>query len=241
MLDVLYPRRCAGCSVGGWGRFPFCDDCRRGLTLLQPPLCQRCGAPATAEVAACRNCPPAALARARAPFLFEGPARRAVHRLKFSGWRDVAEALGTAMAGSAGSLASVDVVTWVPLSGRRLAERGFDQARALAAVVGRRLELPVVGLLERVSDPGGTQARRGGRARRESIAGRFAVIRPPPGRVLLVDDVLTTGATAAACASELVRAGAARVSLLVAARSVQPGFRPGYTRTGPALGSVVAR
>ncbi len=83
---------------------------------------------------------PQSIARARAAFLFDGPARAAVHRLKFAGWRPVAEALGAAMAGSwdleAGGIA------WVPLSRRRRAARGFDQAQALARVVGRRLDLP---------------------------------------------------------------------------------------------------
>ena len=173
--------------------------------------------------------------------MFEGPARRAVHRLKFGGWRGVAEGLAREMARSSADLGGCDLVTWVPLSKRRLASRGFDQAEALARVVARELGRPAVRLLERVSDPGGSQARRAGQDRRQAVRGRFGLVRPPSEHVLLVDDVLTTGATAAACASELVRGGAARVSLLVAARSVRPGFRPSYTRARPALGSVVAR
>ena len=69
---------------------------------------------------------------ARAPFLFHGPARHAVHRLKYAGWRPVAAALGGAMVSAWPPAADIEVVTWVPLSRRRAAERGFDQARALA-------------------------------------------------------------------------------------------------------------
>jgi predicted amidophosphoribosyltransferase len=238
LLDVLYPRRCAGCARGAW---PFCETCRLELPVLGRPSCLRCGAPALEDAPGCRNCPPRPVARARAPFLYDGPVRHAVHRLKFGGVRAVADAFAGPMASCAPELGAFDAVTWVPLSPRRLAERGFDQAKALAGLIGRELDLPVLRFLERISDAGGTQARRGRDARREAIAGRYGVARRPPERVLLVDDVLTTGATAAACAAELVGAGADEVSVLVAARSVRPGFRPGYTRSGPALGSVVAR
>jgi predicted amidophosphoribosyltransferase len=164
-----------------------------------------------------------------------------VHRLKFGGLRGVAEAFAPAMVARAAELGPAQAITWVPLSPRRLAERGFDQAKVLAVHVGRGLDLPTLRLLTRVSDPGGSQARRGRDARRDAISGRFGSAGRPPARVVLVDDVLTTGATVAACASELVAAGAEEVSVLVAARSVRPGFRPGYTRSRPALGSVVAR
>ena len=87
MLDVLFPKRCAGCGSGPW---PFCDACRSELVVLSPPWCERCGAPASRPTAACRDCPPDAIAIARAPFGFDGPIRRSIHRLKFGGWRAVA-------------------------------------------------------------------------------------------------------------------------------------------------------
>jgi ComF family protein len=215
LLDLVFPLRCAGCGRGGW---PFCPACRDAMAPITPPMCSRCGRPWLEPVARCRDCPPAAVATARAPFLYEGPVRSALYRLKFSGWRAVAQALGAAMAAVDDSQAVA--VTWVPLGRRRRAERGYDQSRALARVVGSRLGVPVVPLLRRVSetDP---QARRSARDRRLAMRGAFELrARPPPGHLLLVDDVLTTGATAAECATVLRSAGARSVSLLTAARAV---------------------
>ena len=240
VLDVLFPRRCVGCGRGPW---PLCTACAAEVVELAPPWCERCGAPAARATSRCPDCPPQPIALARSAFLFDGPVRAAVHRLKFSGWRAVAEALGEAMAiawtrGGVDPDLRVDVVTWVPLSRRRAAERGFDQARALAVVAAARLDLPVAPLLRREGDPG-PQARRGREERRAVMAGRFRARSEPPPRVLLVDDVLTTGATAASCADALVRAGGGRVLLLTAARAL-PGRAGAYTRGGLAPGSVVA-
>ena len=111
LLDVLFPKRCAGCGSGPW---PFCDACRSELVVLSTPWCERCGAPAARPVAACRDCPPDALAIARAPFGFDGPIRRSIHRLKFGGWRAVADALGGAMAQAWAEVAwTPSAVTWI--------------------------------------------------------------------------------------------------------------------------------
>jgi len=236
-LDVVFPRRCAGCGLGSW---PFCEDCRAGLIVLTPPWCERCGRPWPRGVATCRDCPAPPVAGARAPFAFEGPARRAIHRLKFSGWRGVGEALAKAMVAAA-PLPAVEVVTWVPLGRRRLAERGYDQARVLAEAVARDVQLPCVRLLRRQVITG-PQARRSGADRRTAVQGGFAPVhraadgdtaRAAPAGVLLVDDVLTTGATAAACAEALVAGGVRRVHVLAAARAFNASA---YTRTGPRPG-----
>jgi ComF family protein len=228
-LEVVFPRRCAGCGAGPW---PFCDACRRDLTVLAPPWCERCGRPWPLQVPTCPDCPPPTVTSARAPFAFSGPARRAIHKLKFSGWRGVSTALAGAMV-MTGPLPLTDVVTWVPLARRRLAERGYDQARLLAVEAAAQLARPSAGLLRRRISTG-PQSRRSGADRRRALQGAFeAGRRPVPRRVLLVDDVLTTGATAAACADALRAAGASEVHLLAAARSFA---RSAYTRSGPRPG-----
>lgn len=227
LLDVVFPRRCAGCARGDW---PFCADCVSALVPLAPPWCERCGLPWSRARASCRRCPPGELDGARAAFLYEGPARRAVHKLKFGGWRGVGEALGRAMAATGPP--AVDAVTWVPLGRRRLADRGYDQAKVLAAVVAHELGVPTAHPIRRAVATG-PQAQRSAVDRRTAMRDAFAPNgRRCPDRVLLVDDVLTTGATAAACAVALRAAGARSVFLLVAARAGSGASRGAYTRPG---------
>jgi competence protein ComFC len=236
VLDALFPKRCAGCGGGAW---PFCSTCREAIVPLQPPWCTRCGVPLARSRDGCPHCPPVPISGARAPFLFEGPVRRAIHRLKFAGWRPVAEALGGAMV--VVFEADAEVVTWVPVSDRRRAARGYDQALMLARVVARHRGLPLEPLLRRVADPPRSQARSGGADRRVAMRGLFEPVGQVPRRIVLVDDVLTTGATAGACAEQLVAAGAREVSLLTAARAAAGAMADLYSRRGLVSGSVVAR
>jgi competence protein ComFC len=130
--------------------------------------------------------------------------------------------VGEALAAAVAALGPppADGVTWVPLARRRRAERGFDQARVLAQALARELELPAVALLRRTSATA-PQSRRTRQERLLAMSGAFAPLsrRPPPARVLLVDDVLTTGATASACAAVLSEAGAREIHVATACRS----------------------
>lgn len=218
MLDVLLPGRCAGCGKGRW---PFCEECAAAIGVITPPLCLRCGRPGEIQMAGCADCPPPSVHAARSPFLYAGPVARAVRAVKFSGWSSLAPVFAGAMAEALADALegwSPRAISWVPLAPRRAAKRGYDQARLLAYALARILALRPVGLLSRVRETP-PQARRGAEERRRALQGAF-VARPSPPDVLLVDDVLTTGATAAACAEALARLGASRVVLVTAARSL---------------------
>jgi ComF family protein len=169
-------------------------------------------------MARCLDCPPAPVDMARAPFLYEGPLGHTVRALKFAGWRALAIPLAAAMA-RAGAI-DADCITWVPLSRKRRAARGYDQAEVLAREVALRLGLPVAGVLRRIRETP-SQASRSGRDRRRALHGAFVATGPVPAAVLLVDDVLTTGTTAASCATALKDGGARRVVVLTAARSLR--------------------
>ncbi|HEV8681610.1 MAG TPA: ComF family protein [Actinomycetota bacterium] len=154
--------------------------------------------------------------------MYEGPLARAIRALKFSGWRALAPSLAGAMVESIGMHPvhdfAPDAVTWVPLSRKRRAGRGFDQAEVLGRLVAGRLGLDAIPLLSRVRETT-AQATRTGRERRASLGGAFAPVAGAPPSILLVDDVLTTGVTAAECAAALREGGARRVVVLAAARS----------------------
>ena len=223
-VDVLFPRACAGCGAGPW---PFCETCARALVPLGPPWCRRCGRPSPSDVDRCRDCPPPPITSVRSAFAYQGPARDAVRRLKFSGWRGVGEALAGALAAMGPPPA--DVVSWVPLARGRRAERGFDQAGVLARALARDLGLASRAFVRRTRETA-PQSRRTREERLVAMAGAFTRIpgRQAPERILLVDDVLTTGATASSCAAALLEAGAREIHLLTACRSFTdrpPGSR----------------
>lgn len=145
---------------------------------------------------------------------YEGAGRELVARLKYRNTRSVVPWLAEQMAALVGP-SGIDVVSWAPTTTARRRQRGFDQGRLLALAVARRLRLPCRRTLRRRRGPPQT-----GRSRAERLAGPvFVVARTPvPPRVLLVDDVVTTGATLSAAAGQLRQAGADQVRAVVAAR-----------------------
>lgn len=219
-MDLLFPPRCVVCRARGeW----LCLHCRPQLDLFQPPLCPRCGLPVEPNepCSACRweRVP---LNGKRACGYFEGPLRQAVHRLKFNGERYLAEPLAAIMAETwRQSPPPVDILVPVPLGKKRERERGYNQSALLAAEVGRLLGLPVdEQTLRRVRE---TPPQMGlpRESRLANLEGAFAC-QPDPiagRRVCLIDDVTTTGATLAACASTLRRAGARAVCGLTVAKT----------------------
>jgi ComF family protein len=175
-------------------------------------------------VAACDTCRryPRDFDQARSLFVYEGPVREAVHALKYHGCRAVARPFGLLLAEHlCGADAGVDCVVPVPLHPGRLVTRGFNQAELLARPVARRLGVPCLAraLCRAHQEQSQTGLQAG--ARRANVEQAFrpgsAAVR---GRVLLVDDVFSTGATAAACARALRSCGAQQVRVLTLARAV---------------------
>ena len=214
---MLFPARCASCDASG--AWPLCKGCTDRVGVVTPPWCERCGRPWEEPLAECPDCPPRMIDRSRAPFLYDGPIAEAIKAMKFGGAHALTAHFAAAIV-EVCSGAEADVVTWVPLSRRRRSRRGFDQAELLARGVGARLDIPVEKLLIRTREVS-SQARRSGVDRRAALRGAFRSSgRRAPRRVVLVDDVLTTGSTAAECAAALKQAGAELVDLATAARSL---------------------
>jgi predicted amidophosphoribosyltransferase len=218
LLDLLAPPTCAACRAAPPPRRgePLCAACRRALPWLADP-CPRCALPRPCP----RPCPAAgaAFSAAWAPWRHEGPARALVLALKDRGTLRAAEVLAAGIvAGLPDALRDPAAVVPVPADPLRRRGRGVDHAGLLAELVGRRLGLPVSRALARRPAP--RHAGRDREARRATAAAVLVARRTSvPGRVLLVDDVHTTGATLDASAALLRGLGALRVDAVSATRT----------------------
>jgi ComF family protein len=219
LLELVLPSRCAACSA--WGRGPLCVACERCVRWIADDACTKCGAPSEAPVARCWDCRDRQIAfdRARAAVVYEGPAREVLKTFKLLGERRTAAALARWMVPAALSLGAHACVTWVPSTRRSEAERGFNPAYELARPLARALSVQARPLLAKIQETR-DQAELSRSERRKNLAGAFlANTRRIPPRVLLVDDVMTTGATADACAAALKDGGARRVTVVTFARA----------------------
>lgn len=197
---MLLATTCSGC--GALGRSP-CTSCA-GRLRPAPPLP-----------------PPPGVDRCLALLAYEGPGADLVADVKYANRRTAVPALGRALAGMAGAVGGADAaaLTWIPTTPSRRRQRGFDHAGLLARHVARCLHVPCRRLLVRIEGPSQT-----GRSRSERLAGpEIRAVARVRGLVLAVDDVVTTGATAAAAASALRAAGADAVWVLAAARTRAQG------------------
>lgn len=238
LVDAVLPPRCVECGQVVEGATGFCADCWQHLEFLAGPACARCDLPlplAQGEGALCGGCmadmPP--FHRVIAPLAYGPEARTMVMRFKYG--RRVA--LGAMMARlmavpllplveeSRAANGRPPLLVPVPLHRWRLWWRGFNQAAVLADALAALLDVPVmVDGLVRVRDTGSMRGQ-GRAARARAVRGAFFVAAKHAdsvaGRhIILVDDVFTTGATAAACSRTLLRAGAARVSIAALARAL---------------------
>jgi ComF family protein len=233
-LGVIYPPTCIACGAASGESHTLCVTCWNAVSFIERPFCERLGTPFAVDLGMPLLSPaaiadPPVFERARAVARYDDVARALVHRHKYGDRLDLAKALGSMMArAGAELLAEADVIVPVPLYRWRLWWRRFNQAMALSAVVSRASSVPVDPfLLARVkrtrSQVGLTRNQR-----TENLQGAFRVpedakARLKGRRVLLVDDVLTTGATANAASRALLRGGARAVDVLAFARVTAEG------------------
>lgn len=232
-LALLLPRRCAACGLPAGGA-NLCRGCFADLPWIDA-ACPRCGRPVPGSQGRCARCDIrlAGLDRAAAALVYEYPVDRILAAAKYLRRPDCAVALGQALARAvhrwrrAGEALAADVVVPVPLHPRRFARRGFNQALEIARPTARALGASLDDrLVRRVLDTP-PQAGQGGRARRRLLRAAFAAAPAHGLRVVVVDDVVTTGSTVSAVARALRRAGATDVQALSAARVVAGGGQPG--------------
>lgn len=230
-IGIVYPPSCIACQAATGEAQALCPTCWGDIGFIERPYCERLGTPFAVDLGDGLLSPaaiadPPVFARARAVCRFDGTARELVHRLKYGDRTDLSVTLARMMAQAGRELLpDAELIVPVPLHRTRLWSRRFNQAAALAQVLSRQAGVPHAPLaLARVKrtrqQVGLTRAQRA-----DNLQGAFrveAAARPQVEgrRILLVDDVLTTGATANAAARALLRAGARAVDVLTFARVV---------------------
>lgn len=230
-LSLIYPPSCIACGAAVDRPQALCPECWSTIRFIERPFCERLGTPFALDIGGTLHSPaaiaePPVFQRARAVAAYDGAARALVHKLKYNDRTELAEALGRMMV-RAGSelLAEADLIVPVPLHRWRLWRRRFNQAAALAQVVSHHSGIACdMQMLRRVkitrSQVGLTRSQR-----RDNLSGAFrmaegARLRLAQKRVLVIDDVITTGSTANAVARALMRGGAKTVDVLSFARVV---------------------
>jgi ComF family protein len=230
-LDALYPPLCVACNTITNEAASLCPACWRDMPFITRPFCERLGSPFAVDIGGSLLSPaaiadPPVFRFARAVALHKGAAQDMVHKLKYGDRQELAKAMARMMASAGGELTSTaQVIVPVPMHWTRLVHRRFNQAAVLARVLAAQVGLPLESeaLMRRKRTP--TQVRLTKAERQQNLQGAFAV-RPEARhlisgrRVLLIDDVVTTGSTANAAASVLLRAGATEVNILSFTRVV---------------------
>jgi ComF family protein len=235
VADLLIPPACLACHRPLSSHDAVCAGCWSKIDFIRPPLCDRLGIPLPFDIgapmiSAAAEADPPDYDRARAVARFDGVMRELVHDLKFRDRHDARHLFGRWLV-EAGKelLAEADMVLPVPLTRGRLLSRRFNQSALLAQEIARLTSVryePEALLRTRRTQP---QVGLSRQQRRDNVSGAFAVAESRKAllagaTLLLVDDVITTGATVGACARTLKRAGAARVDVLALGMVTDPAF-----------------
>jgi ComF family protein len=207
VLDLLFPPKCPLCGSLVQKNGVLCLDCQGKLPRAKTATMVHCGSIDLHCAAA---------------FFYEGTLREGFLRYKFSGKRELASLFGPFLAQAAAEQLDGDwaLVTWAPLSKKRLRKRGYDQAKLLAEQVSKAFHIPLVSTLEKKKDTK-AQSSLGAEERAENVNDVYRLAKGcsvAGKQILLVDDILTTGSTMRACARVLLEAGAERVDCVTLAR-----------------------
>jgi len=218
LADLFYPERCVGCERRASD--VLCRACFDSLPSVGSPVCGRCGLPSAFATFVCEECKNVdfGFESARAPLKYDGVGKKIVHALKYRGYKRVVERLAVPLMLQALRDDRFDAVVPVPLHRSRLRKRGFNQAELLARGVAEKMKAPVSDTLQVVRSTR-DQIELSAAQRRANVAGAYKATEPLRGKILLVDDVFTTGATMSACAGTLVRAGASEVHAISLCRT----------------------
>ena len=220
LIDLLFPPRCGGCQTAG---SLWCEVCRAAVEPIVPPWCEKCGEPFVTD-RLCANCRahPLEIEKIRSVAVFDGVLRQAIHRFKYERLAGLAEPFGEMLAEYwRAEQLTADWLIPVPLHPSRERDRGYNQSELLARQLARRVNVPIRSKGLRRTRATAVQMTLNAAQRRENVAGAFACVEPRVrgARVMIIDDVGTTGATLDACAQAVLKAGAASVMGLTLART----------------------
>ncbi len=220
--DAVYPPICLLCGAAGETGRDLCHACLLDLPCNER-ACSRCGLPLAlgtdVECGRCQRASPP-FDRTLAPYLYRPPIDKLIQSLKFARGFPEGRLLGMLLASAVPPDAVADAIVPIPLHPRRLRERGFNQAAEIARPLGRSLGIPVLSHVLRRVRPTATQTGFDANMRKRNVRGAFAAAeRPVPKRIAILDDVITTGATASEAARALRRAGAEEIAIWAVART----------------------
>ena len=200
ILELVYPTRCAFCHRFTEKGEMVCSKCREELPKRNDPIL---------------NIHIPNVRKTVCPFYYEKYVRDSLLRYKFSGLRAYAQIYGEILAKSIDEMGiSCDIITWVPLSKKRCRKRGYDQAQLIAEELAKRMDIKCEKLIEKIVDNPAQSGSGNAAKRKANVKGVYRALRPENingKRILIIDDIVTTGATLSECAAILHKSGAAEI------------------------------